>query len=149
MVDVGAYGKSSDGGTLCTSDFGKALHQGTLYLRYRPPPPKALSHWIYTNLVGDLFWSQKGEFSPKKWGVCIYVQIYPSDFTHTYTYTYIYISCSLRGPNPTAWDILKAIPSLSEESAKKGVNRWREEIWDAVAGGELYSQTPLPFWEGP
>ncbi|XP_056098391.1 uncharacterized protein LOC130077248 [Rhinichthys klamathensis goyatoka] len=32
MVDVGAYGKSSDGGTLCASDFGKALHQGTLDL---------------------------------------------------------------------------------------------------------------------
>ncbi|XP_048038437.1 protein ALP1-like [Megalobrama amblycephala] len=32
MVDVGAYGKSSDGGTLCASNFGKALHQGTLDL---------------------------------------------------------------------------------------------------------------------
>ncbi len=35
---------------------------------------------------------------------------------------------------------------ISEESVKKGVHRWREEIWDGVAGGELYSQMPLPFW---
>ncbi len=34
----------------------------------QPPPPlqkNKISHQIYTNLVGDLFWSQKGEFSPK------------------------------------------------------------------------------------
>jgi len=32
MVDVGLYGKSSDGGTLCASAFGRAFHQGTLDL---------------------------------------------------------------------------------------------------------------------
>ncbi len=31
-------------------------------------------------------------------------------------------------------------------SAKKRVRRWREEIWDVVAGSGLYSQTPLSFW---
>uniref|UniRef100_A0A671RVC8 Zgc:194221 n=1 Tax=Sinocyclocheilus anshuiensis TaxID=1608454 RepID=A0A671RVC8_9TELE len=41
MVDVGAYGKSSDGGTLCASDFGKALHQGTLDLPEDAPLPGA------------------------------------------------------------------------------------------------------------
>lgn len=33
VVDVGAYRKSSDGGTLSASDFGQALHQGTLDLK--------------------------------------------------------------------------------------------------------------------
>ncbi len=36
---------------------------------------------------------------------------------------------------------------VSGESAKKGLLRWREEIWDTVAGGELYSQKSLPFWQ--
>ncbi len=38
-----------------------------------------------------------------------------------------------------------ADPGVSEESAKKEVRRWREEIWDAVAGSGLYSQSPLLF----
>ncbi len=54
-------------------------------------------------------------------------------------------SWSLRGPNPAAWGVSTADPGFRKESAKKGVCRWREEIWDAEAGGELYSQSPLPF----
>ncbi len=50
-----------------------------------------------------------------------------------------------RGPNPAAWDVSTADPGISEESAKKGVRRWREEIWDAVAGciaiGSLFNPT--------
>uniref|UniRef100_A0A672R0C1 Zgc:194221 n=1 Tax=Sinocyclocheilus grahami TaxID=75366 RepID=A0A672R0C1_SINGR len=41
IVDVGAYGKSSDGGTLYASDFGKALHQGGLDLPEDAPLPGA------------------------------------------------------------------------------------------------------------
>lgn len=41
MVDVGAYGKSRDGGTLCAYDFGKAHHQGTLDLPDDVPLPGA------------------------------------------------------------------------------------------------------------
>ncbi len=36
--------------------------------------------------------------------------------------------------------------AVNEESVKKGVCHWREEIWDAVTSSGLYSQTSLPFW---
>lgn len=53
MVDVGAYGKSSDGGTLCASDFGKALHQGTLDLPEDAPLPGAEDMYLPHVFVGD------------------------------------------------------------------------------------------------
>ncbi len=46
----------------------------------------------------------------------------------------VYNLVAAGGPNPAAWGVLTADPGVSEESAKKGVRRWREEIWDAVAG---------------
>ncbi len=42
--------------------------------------------------------------------------------------------------------LLEAFQWQIPASAKKGVCRWREEIWDAVAGNGLYRQTHLPFW---
>jgi len=44
MVDVGLYGKSSDGGTLCASAFGRAFHQGTLDLRATFPLQQVKLH---------------------------------------------------------------------------------------------------------
>ncbi len=52
----------------------------------------------------------------------------------------------LRGPNPAAWGVSTVNPGISKESVKKGLRRWREEIWDAAASSGLYSQTSLPFW---
>ncbi len=51
-----------------------------------------------------------------------------------------------RGPNPAAWGVSTADPGVSEESAKKGLRRRREEIWDAAALAVLFCKTPLPFW---
>lgn len=31
---------------------------------------KNMSHWIFINLIGDLFSSQKGEMVIERWGVC-------------------------------------------------------------------------------
>ena len=41
VVDIGAYGKNSDGGTLAASAFGSALRQGTLNLPGDAPLPGA------------------------------------------------------------------------------------------------------------
>lgn len=38
MIDVGAYGKSSDGGTPAMYVFGKALYSQTLHLLAEVPP---------------------------------------------------------------------------------------------------------------
>ncbi len=51
------------------------------------------------------------------------------------------------------WPSLKAVPNPAAEalqrqismSAKKGLHRWRKEIWDAVASSGLYSQTLSHF----
>ncbi len=53
-----------------------------------------------------------------------------------------------RGPNPAAWGVSTADPGVSEESAKKGLHRRREEIWDAAALAVYILQDAPPILAG-
>ncbi len=47
-------------------------------------------------------------------------------------------SCALREVQSGCWGVSMVDPGVSEEWAKKGVCRWREEIWVAVARAADY-----------
>lgn len=55
MIDVGAYGKSSDGGTLSSSAFGQALRHGTVNLPPDAPLPGAEGSMPFVFVADEAF----------------------------------------------------------------------------------------------
>lgn len=55
MIDVGAYGKSSDGGTLSSSAFGQALRHGTVNLPPDAPLPGAEGSMTFVFVADEAF----------------------------------------------------------------------------------------------